>query len=70
MIGYAETHKAYKLYDLQASAILVSKDVLFCEVTFPYAHIKVPYSSLILPIPITEPDMNDKFTKLFDPIIA
>lgn len=63
-------HKVYKLYDLHAGTILVSRDVLFCEDIFLYAHTKVPDSSPVHRIPITEPDMNNKFTKLFDPVIA
>lgn len=60
MIGYTGTHKAYKLYDLQINNTLISRDVIFCESIFPYAHNTDLNSSSVILIAIPKPDVIDK----------
>jgi hypothetical protein len=35
MMGYSETNKGYRLYDLDSRKIILSRDVVFDETQFP-----------------------------------
>ncbi|OIT28395.1 hypothetical protein A4A49_57750, partial [Nicotiana attenuata] len=42
LIGYSETQKGYRLYDLENRSIFVSKDVVFKEEIFPFSNTTCP----------------------------
>lgn len=39
-LGYPQGTKGYKVYDIKAHKIIISRDVLFCEDVFPFRNVK------------------------------
>ncbi|CAL8990607.1 unnamed protein product [Prunus brigantina] len=48
-VGYPTGQKGYKLYNLKTKKFLVSRDVKFCEHTFPFSDIYTPTASTFVP---------------------
>ncbi|KAK4394243.1 Retrovirus-related Pol polyprotein from transposon RE1 [Sesamum angolense] len=55
-LGYAPNHKGYKLYDLDNNEVIIFRDVIFHEHSFPYHSIHSTLESASIPIPNPIPD--------------
>ncbi|KAL0333048.1 UNVERIFIED_CONTAM: Retrovirus-related Pol polyprotein from transposon RE1 [Sesamum calycinum] len=55
-LGYAPNHKGYKLYDLDNNKVIIFRDVIFHEHSFPYHSIHSTLESASIPIPNSIPD--------------
>ncbi|KAL2237379.1 UNVERIFIED_CONTAM: Retrovirus-related Pol polyprotein from transposon RE1 [Sesamum indicum] len=52
-IGYVQGQKAYKLYDIDHRSIVISRDVVFHETSFPYKTITHDTEPYPIPLPFT-----------------
>jgi len=62
-LGYPYGQKAYKVYDLEANRVFISRDVLFYEQSFPFLQQKLDNQSS-LPLPVC--DDSDNLSSLSD----
>ncbi|KAL0366821.1 UNVERIFIED_CONTAM: Retrovirus-related Pol polyprotein from transposon RE1 [Sesamum radiatum] len=53
-LGYSQTQKAYKVYDIAAKVILTSRDVVFHENIFPFQSLSTDSDSVSLPVSILD----------------
>ncbi|XP_055819241.1 uncharacterized protein LOC129888008 [Solanum dulcamara] len=51
LLGYEETQKGYRLFDMEAGAFLVSRDVSFRESIFPFKGAKIDLDDILCPAP-------------------
>lgn len=58
LVGYASTHKAYKLYNLTDRSIFISRDVVFYEDIFPFQN-NNDIKNFVLSIPIVGTEYTD-----------
>ncbi|KAL3373126.1 hypothetical protein AABB24_005224 [Solanum stoloniferum] len=57
-IGYSSTHKGYRLYDLEAKSVFISRDATFKEQVFPFQEKEIPDHHL----PLLSPFVSDTGT--------
>jgi hypothetical protein len=58
-LGYPYGQKGYRLYDLDRHKIFVSRDVLFYEDQFPFAHSPPKATHPVLPYPFYFPEQSE-----------
>ena len=63
-LGYPNGMKAYRLYDIHAKQVFVSRNVIFHEEVFPFqfvidtTHLSDPFPDLVLPIPLSDSSLT------------
>ncbi|KAL0462570.1 UNVERIFIED_CONTAM: Retrovirus-related Pol polyprotein from transposon RE1 [Sesamum latifolium] len=58
-LGYSQSQKTYKVYDIHCNIMFTSRDVVFHENTFPFKNIPTEPDPIPLPLPISEPTTDD-----------
>ena len=63
-LGIPNGMKAYRLYDIHAKQVFVSRNVIFHEEVFPFqfvidtTHLSDPFPDLVLPIPLSDSSLT------------
>ncbi|KAL2230632.1 UNVERIFIED_CONTAM: Retrovirus-related Pol polyprotein from transposon RE2 [Sesamum indicum] len=53
-LGYCQSKKAYKVYDLDSNTLFASRDVIFHESIFPFQSLPSTTENISLPLPISD----------------
>ncbi|KAL0303814.1 UNVERIFIED_CONTAM: Retrovirus-related Pol polyprotein from transposon RE1 [Sesamum radiatum] len=65
-LGYCQSKKAYKIYDLDTHTLFTSRDVIFREDSFPFQS-SPPSKSVSLPLPIPDTETPNSLAPHSDP---
>ncbi|KAL0313533.1 UNVERIFIED_CONTAM: Retrovirus-related Pol polyprotein from transposon RE1 [Sesamum radiatum] len=58
-LGYSQSPKAYKVYDLDTNTLVTSRDVTFHEHTFPFQASSIYSNPISLPLPVSDSESNN-----------
>ncbi|KAL0423307.1 UNVERIFIED_CONTAM: Retrovirus-related Pol polyprotein from transposon RE1 [Sesamum radiatum] len=68
-LGYSQTHKAYRLFDLKTNTIFSSRDVIFHESSFPFKSPAPTTDTVTLPfVPLSEDSSSASPTRPHSPL--
>ncbi|KAL0353609.1 UNVERIFIED_CONTAM: Retrovirus-related Pol polyprotein from transposon RE1 [Sesamum angustifolium] len=57
-LGYSQSQKAYKVYNLDSNTLFMSRDVVFHEHTFPFQAVSIDSDPVSIPLPIVDSDVH------------